>query len=141
MSYGVAGSTAGYRDGTTGYAGFGAGAGGGFSMSGVGIGIGFPIGGGGGDTAQYQRTLTVQIDRLAGARDDRPAAVAPTPSGQAPSGQVYSGTRVFEARAISEGEAASVAPVMRAMVHAIFQDFPGPSGTTRVVRLPLDQTR
>jgi Domain of unknown function (DUF4136) len=136
LSYGVTGRTIGMRDGTTGYAGFGAGSGG-FSMGGVGIGIGFPIGGGGGsDTAQYQRSLTVQIDRLAGIRDERPAATA-TPSPAQPS----SGTRIFEARAISEGESASLAPVMRAMVQAIFQDFPGPSGTTRVVRLPLDETR
>jgi hypothetical protein len=102
----------------------------------VGIGIGFPIGvGGGSDTAQYQRSLTVQIDRLAPGSNDRPAAAAPSP------GQSSGGTRIFEARAISEGESASLAPVMRAMVQAIFQDFPGPSGTTRVVRLPLEQGR
>ena len=126
LTYGVTGSTSGYRGGTGGYAGIGAGSGGGFSMSGVGIGIGFPIGGGGGDATQYQRSLTVQIDRLGG-----------TPS----VGQASSGTRVFEAQAISEGESASLAPVMRAMVQAIFQEFPGPSGATRVVRLPLDQAR
>lgn len=126
LSYGVTGSTSGFRSGTGGYAGIGAGSGGGFSMSGVGIGIGFPIGGGGAAETQYQRNLTVQIDRLSGA---------------ASAGQAASGTRVFEAQAISEGESASLAPVMRAMVQAIFQDFPGPSGTTRVVRLPLDETR
>jgi len=126
LSYGVTGSTSGFRSGTGGYAGIGAGSGGGFSMSGVGIGIGFPIGGGGATETQYQRNLTVQIDRLTGA----PSA-----------GQAASGTRVFEAQAISEGESASLAPVMRAMVQAIFQEFPGPSGATRVVRVPLDETR
>jgi hypothetical protein len=61
----------------------------------------------------------VQIDRLGGA----------------------GGTRIFEARAFSDGESASLAPVMRAMVQAIFEDFPGQSGRTRVVKVPLEANR
>ena len=79
LTYDVSGSTAGVRSGTSGYGGFGVGSGGGFSMSGIGIGIGFPIGGSGGDTALYQRSLTVQIDRL-GARADE-LAQPPAASG------------------------------------------------------------
>jgi hypothetical protein len=138
LSYDVSGRPSGYRSGTGVYGGFGAGSGG-FSMSGIGIGIGFPIGGGGGDASVYQRSLTVQIDRLGAAGQPNLAPAAPESGG---SGAVLpGGTRVFEARAISEGESASLAPVMRAMVQAIFEDFPGQSGRTRVVEVPLDAKR
>ena len=135
LTYDVSGSTAGVRGGTSGYGGFGVGSGGGFSMSGIGIGIGFPIGGGGGESALYQRSLTVQIDRL-GARSEA-VGQSPSASGAAAPGS----PRIFEARAFSEGDSASLAPVMRSMVQAIFEDFPGQSGRTRVVQLPLDAGR
>jgi len=139
LSYSITGRTSGYREGTTGYAGFGAGSGG-FSMGGVGIGIGFPIGVGTGsnEAVLYQRSLTVQIDRLGrseGARPE-PGRVDPSPPAATPA---PAGTRLFEARAISEGPAASLAPVMRPMVQAIFEDFPGSSGTTRVVRSEVNE--
>jgi hypothetical protein len=151
LSYDVSGRPSGYRNGTGVFGGFGAGSGG-FSMSGIGIGIGFPIGGGGGgDSSVYQRSLTVQIDRLGGAAQpglapSAPAAGAPGTSGSglgAPGAGTAGagGSRIFEARAISEGESASLAPVMRAMVQAIFEDFPGQSGRTRVVKVPLEADR
>jgi hypothetical protein len=139
LSYSITGRTAGYREGTTGYAGFGAGSGG-FSMGGVGIGIGFPIGVGTGsnEAVLYQRSLTVQIDRLGRSEPGRPESgrVDPSTPAAAPG---PTGTRLFEARAVSEGPAASLAPVMRPMVQAIFEDFPGASGTTRVVRSEVSE--
>jgi hypothetical protein len=151
IAYEVFGRTGGFYNGGAGYAGyagFGAGSGG-LSMGGIGIGIGFPIGGGSSSEANYQRTLHVRIDRLRGgaapetAPAPAPSAVpgaAPLPEGALP-GQPAPTTRVFEARAISEGPSASIAPVMRAMVQAIFEEFPGESGKTRVVSVPLDEAR
>lgn len=134
IAYGIAGGNATSRGGTDGYAGFGFGSGG-FSMGSVGIGIGFPIGSSGagpGDALAYQRTLRVEIDRLDGA-GAKPLNPAP--------GANARGARVFEARATSEGPSASLAPVMRAMVQAVFEEFPGPSGKTRVVRTPLEEAQ
>jgi hypothetical protein len=132
LNYEVAGRSSGVGHGTTGYAGFGAGSGG-FSMGGVGIGIGIPIGGfGGSDSVVYQRSLDIAITRLNGAAGKS----AEVPAGR---GDAAGTARVFEARAISEGPSASLAPVMRAMVQAIFQEFPGPSGQTRVVEVPLER--
>lgn len=134
IAYGIAGGNATSRVGTDGYAGFGFGSGG-FSMGSVGIGIGFPIGSSGagpGDTLAYQRTLRVEIDRQDGAGT---SPLNPAPGANA------RGARVFEARATSEGPSASLAPVMRAMVQAVFEEFPGPSGKTRVVRTPLEETQ
>ena len=48
------------------------------------------------------------------------------------------GGRLFEGTAISEGESASLAPVMPAMVRALFSDFPGPSGVSRRVQVRFD---
>ncbi len=48
------------------------------------------------------------------------------------------GGRVFEGTVVSEGESASLAPVMPAMVRALFSDFPGPSGVSRRVQVSLD---
>ena len=130
MAYEVTGRSAGFGSGTSGHVGFGAGSGG-FSMGGIGIGLGFPIGGGSSSETNYQRSLQVRIDRL---DNDKPTAPS-TP------GQAAAPNRVFEARAISEGASASIAPVMRAMVQAIFKDFPGESGKTRVVQVPLEEAR
>ena len=85
-----------------------------------------------GDSIVYQRSLRVEIDRLGGAAGSAPAG---TPAGPGAAGSA----RVFEARAVSEGPSASLAPVMRAMVQAIFEDFPGPSGKTRTVSVPFDR--
>jgi hypothetical protein len=135
IAYEVIGRAPGMRSGTSGHVGIGAGSGG-FSMGGIGFGIGFPVGGGSSSDANFQRTLQVRIDRLGMASAPAPAASPPALPGQAgpPS-------RVFEARAISEGPSASIAPVMAAMVRAIFDDFPGQSGKTRVVRVPMEDTR
>jgi hypothetical protein len=138
LSYEVIGRGSSMRPmtGTTGSIGFGAGSGG-FSGGGIGIGIGFPIGGGSSGEVAFQRTLHVRIDRLH--TNGKPAAPAPDPT--SPPGMPAPANRVFEARAISEGESSSIAPVMRAMVYAIFDDFPGESGRTRVVNVPLNQSR
>ena len=136
MAYEVIGHGGSLRS-TTGSFGFGAGSGG-FSRGGIGIGIGFPIGGGSSGEVNFQRTLHVRIDRL---RGGEPQAAAPAPDPTSPPGMPAPASRVFEARAISEGESASIAPVMRAMVKAIFDDFPGESGRTRVVSVPLDEAR
>jgi Domain of unknown function (DUF4136) len=139
MSYEVLGhgSTPRPLTGTTGSFGFGAGSGG-FSGGAIGIGIGFPIGGGSSGELAFQRTLHVRIDRL---RAGNGEAAAPTPGRSPPPGMPAPANRVFEARAISEGESASIAPVMRAMVQAIFDEFPGESGKTRVVSVPLGESR
>ena len=49
-----------------------------------------------------------------------------------------SGARLFEGAVVSEGESASIAPVMPAMVRALFSDFPGPNGVSRRVQVRLD---
>jgi len=135
MSYSASGRSSGLRDGSGAYAGFGAGSGGGFSMGGVGIGIGFPIGGGGGggDSNAYMHSLRVEIDRLRDRTASRPSGTA-APAATPGSAEA---ARIYEARATSEGPSASPAPVMRAMVGAIFEEFPGESGRTRVMRVPL----
>jgi hypothetical protein len=114
--------------GTGGYAGFGIGSGG-FSVGTFGIGIGIPIGSGArsGEPATYQRSLQVEIDRLGGTRAATAGAAGRT--------------RVFEGRAISDGPSASLAPVMGAMVRALFREFPGPDGRTRIVTVPVDEPK
>ena len=56
---------------------------------------------------------------------------------QAGSGDGKAG-RLFEGTVVTEGESASLAPVMPAMVRALFSDFPGPSGVSRRVQVRLD---
>ncbi len=115
MGYSVDGGTSVVGPGTRGEVGFGVGAGtGGFSMGGIGIGFGIPIGGARESTG-WRRSLTVTIDR-------------PRPGGA---------ERVFEATAVSQGQTAAITPVMQAMVEAIFKDFPGRNGVTRIVEVPL----
>lgn len=48
------------------------------------------------------------------------------------------GAKLFEGRAVSEGEVGALAPVMPALVQALFSDFPGPNGVTRRVSVRLD---
>jgi hypothetical protein len=68
----------------------------------------------------YRRELRVEItDPRAGGNDRK-------------------GGRLFEGSVMSEGESASLAPVMAAMVRALFSDFPGPSGVSRRVQVRLD---
>ncbi len=133
ISYSVSGGPVATESGTTGQVGFGVGSGG-FSVGTFGIGIGIPIGGGGRpvDSGAYRRTLKVEIDRLAD------GAVKPAAVGSA---EPDSRTRVFEAQATSEGPSASLAPVIRPMVRAIFQDFPGESGKSRIVRVPVEEAQ
>jgi hypothetical protein len=50
------------------------------------------------------------------------------------------GAKLFEATVTSEGESASLAPVMPAMVKALFSNFPGPSGVSRRVQVRLDDS-
>jgi heme exporter protein D len=52
-------------------------------------------------------------------------------------GDAGAGGRVFEGTVVSEGESASIAPVMPAMVRALFSDFPGPNGVSRLVQVQL----
>ena len=106
-SPGSAGSTAGVSVGS----GFGLGGG-----SGVMFGLGFPIATGGGGSIHYRRDLRVTIERAASA------------SGEP--------TRLYEAIATSEGRDPSLAPVMPAMVQALFDEFPSPNGQTRVIKAP-----
>jgi hypothetical protein len=49
------------------------------------------------------------------------------------------GAKLFEGRATSEGETGALAPVMPALVRALFSDFPGPNGATRRVLVDLKQ--
>ncbi len=49
------------------------------------------------------------------------------------------GKTVFESRAISSGESGEINEVLPAMIDALFQDFPGPSGATRVYQTPLQR--
>ena len=101
--------------------------GGGFSLGGlgVGIGIGIPIGGGS-DRARttYRHELDVDLSNWA----------AP---GTAGGNQGGSGSRVFEGRAVAENDSDSIASVMPALVEALFDDFPGANGRTRVVDVRL----
>lgn len=93
--------------------------GGGFSLGGlgVGIGIGFPIGASRAPQASYRHQFEVDLSRVA-----------------ATSG---SESRVFEGKAVTETDSASIAPVVPALVEALFADFPGQSGTTRRVEVRL----
>ncbi|HMN78839.1 MAG TPA: hypothetical protein PKA20_02800 [Burkholderiaceae bacterium] len=106
-SAGAAGSAAGVSVGS----GFGVGGGGG-----VLLGLGFPIATGGGGI-NYRRDLRVTIERAAAPGSSEP-------------------TRLYEAIATSEGRDPSLAPVMPAMVQALFDEFPSPNGQTRVVKVP-----
>ena len=127
LHYAVDGTSTVSGAGTTGHVGVGIGSGG-FSVGSFGIGIGFPIGSGAGRSAEpasYQHSLRVEIDRL------------DTTAGGSDTG----GSRLYEARATSDGSTPSLAAVMPAMVRAVFEEFPGPSGKTRVVSVPIGEQR
>lgn len=44
----------------------------------------------------------------------------------------------YEARVVSAGSSGQIAAVMPAMIKALFEDFPGKSGTTRRVSVPME---
>lgn len=46
--------------------------------------------------------------------------------------------RLYEGSVVSEGASASLAPVMPAMIRALFHDFPGTNGRSRIVQVLLD---
>ena len=69
----------------------------------------------------YRRELRVELtDRRGGAAADGP------------------GPRLYEGTAVTEGASASLAPVMPAMIRALFESFPGANGSSRVVQVVLD---
>jgi hypothetical protein len=90
----------------------------------------YPVGYGYTQTMLYRRELRVEID-------DRRAAAGQGSQGGKANGGGGRG-RLFEGSVVTEGESASLAPVMPAMVHALFSDFPGPSGVSRRVEVLLD---
>ncbi len=47
---------------------------------------------------------------------------------------------LFESRVMSEGRSNRLEEVMPLMVQSMFQDFPGPSGTTREVTIDLEES-
>jgi hypothetical protein len=47
--------------------------------------------------------------------------------------------RLYEGTVVTEGGSGSLAPVMPAMVRALFSDFPGRNGVTRIVQVPMGQ--
>ncbi len=82
------------------------------------------VGTGYGTSTVYRRELRVEItDRRAGgsAKADEPRT-----------------RRLYEGRVTSEGESAALAPVMPAMVKALFYNFPGESGATRNLQVVID---
>lgn len=103
--------------------------GGGFSLGGlgVGIGVGIPIGRSRAPGTRYRHEFEVAID----CRREGPAAGAGAPGPDA------GATRLFEGRAVAESDSASIAPVAPALVEALFEGFPGPSGGTRTVEVAL----
>ena len=78
-----------------------------------------------GNALVYRRELRVDItDRR---QTGTSSGTNPTPA------------RVYEGTVVTEGESASLAPVMPAMVRALFHEFPGVNGASRVVQVRLDQ--
>lgn len=96
--------------------GSGIGLGGGIS---VGLGVPLRVLAGNADKPLYRRELRLTIDQA--------SAAAPQ---SAPS------VRVFEATAVNDGSSPSLSAVFSAMVQALFADFPGEDGRTRVVQTP-----
>lgn len=98
--------------------------GGGFSFGGLGLGIGLgiPIGGGQRTTALFRHELDVDLNTWGAA------------------GASASGTRVFEGRAVAENDVESISSVMPALVEALFHDFPGANGSTRIVEVQQSES-
>ncbi|EIJ45874.1 lipoprotein [Herbaspirillum sp. GW103] len=53
--------------------------------------------------------------------------------------QASDGKKLFDVVVDSEGQRAGLAEAMPAMVRAAFDDFPGPSGVTRHIRIKVDK--
>ena len=93
------------------------GLGGGY-RSGWGVGLGIPIGGSSTEETRYRHQLQVQMARvMVGAQD------------------AHAGQRVYESTLVTQGNSAAVAPLMPAMIDALFAEFPGVNGKT--VRVDL----
>lgn len=96
---------------------FSVGVGGGYH-TGWGLGLGLPIGGSSEDTTRYRHQLQVQMAQvMRGAQGGIP------------------GQRVYESTLVTQGSSAAVAPLMPAMIDALFADFPGQNGKTVNVSL------
>lgn len=96
---------------------FSVGVGGGYH-TGWGLGLGIPIGGSSEDTTRYRHQLQVQMAQvMRGAQGGIP------------------GQRVYESTLVTQGSSAAVAPLMPAMIDALFADFPGQNGKTVNVSL------
>ena len=96
---------------------------------GASIGMGFPLGQWPRDVRViYLRELTLRIERAATGGVGGPGAAGVSPP-----------ERLYEATVRSEGNRASLATVMPAMIRALFQDFPGPSGVERSVEVLLKE--
>lgn len=109
VSYGVGEGRRAIRDGGDNPVSVGVGVGGG-SRSGVGVGVstGFGIGGGSSGST-FMRHFELVLTRAA------------------------DGRRLFEGRVISEGKSHDLPAVMPLMIDALFEDFPGVSGSTRSI--------
>ncbi|MFY0022159.1 hypothetical protein ABTQ05_19735 [Acinetobacter baumannii] len=53
--------------------------------------------------------------------------------------QASDGKKLFDVVVDSEGQRAGLTAAMPAMVRAAFEDFPGPSGVTRHIRIKVDK--
>jgi hypothetical protein len=84
------------------------------------------------NTMLYRRELKVEITERGGDAATAPSKAPGTSPGPRP-GRLYEGT------VVTEGESASLAPVMPAMVRALFYEFPGVNGASRIVQVRLDQ--
>lgn len=88
-----------------------------------------------GQSTTYRRELRVDItDRSGKASGGRAGSGTITPPGGA-----FAPARVFEGTVVTQGESGSLAPVMPAMVRALFSEFPGANGATRLVQVTLDE--
>ena len=88
-------------------------------------------------TLVYRRELRVEIDD-ARKRNTATAPATPSVTPATPEGRLSSEGRLYEGVAFSEGQSATLAAVMPAMVRALFTDFPGPNGATRIIEVPFD---
>lgn len=94
------------------------GVGGGF-RTGWGLGVGIPVGGSAAGEMLYRHQLQMQINRL------KPGVQGPE-----------AGERLYESTLVTQGESASITPLMPAMIDALLADFPGENGKTRTIRFP-----
>lgn len=96
------------------------------SHTGFGIGMGFPLGTPTHVEATSTRTKWLRVVM-------RPGGAGADASLDA----LHQAPNVFEGRAIITGASASIQPVMPYLVEALFTNFPGRSGQTERVRVPI----